>query len=184
MGAAASTTRDLCSLHSPSDGLKLDDPSQPSLARLDAARVVSRPCRRPPADAPHWSCSHHRTAESGLKRDDGSASSAYRTCEFVLLDLCDRPPGDRIDKPTGHAVADKSPTVVVGDANVHFIKQIKLGLGFLHEARRLQHVLWAEDHMFGETWVQDECLPRPFGRFSGGALSILYSVDRHHRPPE
>jgi len=67
-------------------------------------------------------------------------SSTYRACELVLLDSGDRPPGDRIDEPACHAVADQPPSVVVGDSNVHLVKQIQLRLRLLHEARRLKHV--------------------------------------------
>ena len=38
--------------------------------------------------------------------------------------------------------------------------------------------------MIGKRWVQDESLPRPFGRFAGGALSVSDPVNRHHRPPK
>jgi len=102
--------------------------------------------------------------------------SSYCACELELLDPGDRPSGDRIDKPACHAIADQPSSVVVGDPYVHLIEQVQFRLGLLHEARRLEHVQ-RTDHVFREPRVQDEGLPRPFGRFSGRALCIRDAVD-------
>ena len=111
-----------------------------------------------------------------LQRNDGPMSTSHGACELVLLDPCDRSSGDRVDKPSGHAVTDKSSSVVVGDSHVHLFKQVQFRLGLLHEPRRLEHVQ-GSDHVFREPRIQDECLPRPFGRFARRALRIRDAFD-------